>query len=207
MAGWDGRIWAGAKRHTFTLGGFLLFIREKIHRVGPESAQALLDTLEAFGGTPVDLTNEMLLNLDWKTTSNLAVSYLKMSLFEPSATISPRTKRVQVEISLGDWVDATRNNLQVVIAGHGPVTEDKSRASHVRFVSLITKNKDKNICTHTPDETQVDHLSQMAQELLYLPFTLPGYNDVYDDSYEAFFEKVTSLREGWAESVLNPQMQ
>ncbi|KAI8682422.1 hypothetical protein NCS56_00364800 [Fusarium sp. Ph1] len=193
------------------LGGFLLLIRDYVDIVGSAFSQALVDTLEAFEGTPVNLTDKLLLNLDW--ISNMAMSYLKVSLFEPGATISsrsgtsPRTHRVQIEISLCDWVDATRNNLHVLIAGHCPVTGDKSCAPHVRFVSLITKNTEKDLCRYTPNESHVDHLSHMAQEMLYLPFTRPGYNDVYDNrSHMAFFNKAKSLRESWAESILDSWM-
>ncbi|KAM6534547.1 hypothetical protein FALCPG4_004179 [Fusarium falciforme] len=191
-----------------TLGGFLLLIRDYVYRVGSASCQALLDTLGAFEGTPVDLTYKLLLNLDWMTTSDLVMSYLEVSLFGPGATISPRTERVQVEISLRDWVDATRNGLHVLITGHRPVTGDTSCAPHVRFVRLITRNTAKELCRYTPNESHVNHLSHMAQELLYIPFTLPGCSYVNDKpSYIAFFDRVTCLRESWAESVLDPWMQ
>lgn len=196
-----------------TLGGFLLLIRDYVDKAGSASSQALVDTLGAFDGTPVGLTDKLLLNLDWMTTSDLVMSYLKVSLFEPGATIrpstniSPRTDRVQVEISLCDWVDATRNYLHVLIAGHFADIRDKSCAPHVRFVSLITTNTEKDLCRYTPNESQVNHLSHMAQELLYLPFTFPGFNNVFDnESHMAFFDQAKSLRESWTESTLDPWM-
>ncbi|KAJ4201608.1 hypothetical protein NW767_006695 [Fusarium falciforme] len=185
-----------------TLGGFLLLFRDSVD--SSASAQTLMDTLGAFEGTPVDPTDKLLLNLDWVITRNRE-PYLKVSLFEPGATISPGTERVQVEISLCDWVDATLNNLHVLITGHRPITGNTSCAPHVRFVSLIARNTAKELCRYTPNESHVNHLSHMAQELLYAPFTLPGYSDGYaNSSGKAFIGEVTSLREGWAESVLDP---
>lgn len=185
------------------LGGFLLFIRDSLDFGIPAPIQTLLDTLGAFEGTPVDLADKLLLNLVWDSTCRVSDSHVDLSLFEPGATMSPGRDGVQVEISLCDWVDATRNNLQLLIAGHRPVLGDGCSAPHVQFVSLLSRNTARALCRYTPNESEVQRLSQMAQGTLYFPFSSSAY--AYINPLEkAFIHEVIRLREGWAESVLEP---
>ncbi|RSL68838.1 hypothetical protein CEP53_002412 [Fusarium sp. AF-6] len=190
-----------------TLGHVLRFIRHSLDVNGAVCAEALLDTLEAFKGTPVDLTEKVLLSLDFVTDHFLTPpfeQYVKMSLFRPGVSRqSPETERVQMEISLGDWVDLTRAGLLGLIDDNHSVTRDKSCTPRARFTSLIRWNTANELCMHTLNESDANHLSHMAQELLYSLFTrcfgrLPHRHTLYQN----LFDEVTSLREGRVESVV-----
>ncbi|KAH7230791.1 hypothetical protein B0J15DRAFT_410447, partial [Fusarium solani] len=189
-----------------TLGWFLLLTRNCLAKVTGSSlaAQAFLDTLDAFVDTIFDLNVQLLLDVCSPHQGSVAQFQLPIGIVAQTHG----SERMQIEISLRNWVDATRDGLRARISGNYSTFGDKPCTPHVRLVGSYGFENEAACRSPPPNEKDLCLLSNLVQELLYYPLwhrptdpSLPSSADAPPESYQCFFDTVHSLGAGRTKSV------